>query len=69
MDLVKAENVTVPFQGMTTLPIVRQLGLLIGLAASIALGVAIVLWMQTPNYTRLPGQLSGQTLKRCRRSY
>lgn len=62
MDLVKAENVTVPFQGMTTLPIVRQLGLLIGLSASIALGVAIVIWMQTPNYTRLPGQLSGQTL-------
>lgn len=62
MDLVKAENVSVPFQGMSTLPILRQLGLLIGLAASIALGVAIVLWMQTPNYTRLPGQLSGQTL-------
>lgn len=62
MDLVKAENVTVPFQGMTALPILRQLGLLIGLAASIALGVAVVLWMQTPNYTRLPGQLSGQTL-------
>ena len=62
MDLVKAENVSVPFQGMTTLPILRQLGLLIGLAASIALGIAIVLWMQTPNYTRLPGQLSGQTL-------
>lgn len=62
MDLVKAENVTVPFQGMTALPIIRQLGLLIGLAASIALGVAVVLWMQTPNYTRLPGQVSGQTL-------
>ena len=62
MDLVKAETVSVPFQGMTALPIVRQLGLLIGLAASIALGVAVVLWMQTPNYTRLPGQLSGQTL-------
>lgn len=62
MDLVKAENVTVPFKGMSALPIVRQLGLLIGLAASIALGVAVVLWMQTPNYTRLPGQLSGQTL-------
>lgn len=62
MDLVKAENVSVPFQGMTALPILRQLGLLIGLAASIALGVAVVLWMQTPNYTRLPGQLSGQTL-------
>ena len=36
MDLVKAENVSVPFQGMTALPIIRQLGLLIGLAASIA---------------------------------
>ena len=62
MDLVKAENVSVPFQGMTALPILRQLGLLIGLAASIALGVAVVLWMQTPNYTKLPGQLSGQNL-------
>ena len=62
MDLVKAENVSIPFQGMTTLPIIRQVGLLIGLAASIALGIAIVTWMQTPNYTRLPGQLSGQTL-------
>lgn len=62
MDLMKAENVSAPFQGMSALPILRQLGLLIGLAASIALGVAVVLWMQTPNYTRLPGQLSGQTL-------
>jgi flagellar M-ring protein FliF len=62
MDLVKAENVTVPFQGMAAMPLLRQLGLLIGLAASIALGVAIVLWMKTPNYTMLPGQLSGQTL-------
>lgn len=62
MDLVKAENVSVPFQGMSALPIIRQVGLLVGLAASIALGIAIVTWMQTPNYTRLPGQLSGQTL-------
>ena len=62
MDLVKTESVSVPFQGMTALPVVRQVGLLVGLAASIALGVAIVLWMQTPNYTMLPGQLSGQTL-------
>jgi len=62
MELVKAENVTAPFQGMAAMPLLRQLGLLIGLAASIALGVAIVLWMKTPNYTMLPGQLSGQTL-------
>ena len=56
MDLVKAENVSAPFQGMAAMPILRQLGLLIGLAASIALGVAIVLWMKTPNYSMLPGQ-------------
>jgi len=62
MDLVKAETVSVPFQGMTTLPIVRQLGLLVGLSASIALAIAVVLWMNTPNYTMLPGQHSGQTL-------
>lgn len=62
MDLVKAETVSVPFQGMTTLPIVRQVGLLIGLAASIAIAIAIVLWMNKPNYTMLPGQLSGETL-------
>ncbi len=62
MDLVKAENVSAPFQGMAAMPIIRQLGLLIGLAASIALGIAVVLWMRTPNYTMLPGQLSGQTL-------
>ena len=62
MDLVKADNVSVPFQGMSALPIIRQVGLLIGLAASIALAIAIVTWMQTPNYTRLPGQVSGQTL-------
>lgn len=62
MDLVKAETINVPFQGMTALPIIRQLGLLIGLAASIALGVAIVLWMKTPNFTALPGQISSETM-------
>ena len=62
MDLVKADNINVPFQGMTALPILRQFGLLVGLSASIALGVAVVLWMKTPNYTMLHGQLSGQTL-------
>jgi flagellar M-ring protein FliF len=62
MELIKAETVSVPFQGMTTLPVFRQIGLLIGLAASIAIAIAIVLWMNTPNYTMLQGQLSGETL-------
>ena len=44
MALVKAESV----EGFQRLPALRQIGLMIGLAASVALGVAIVLWSQTP---------------------
>ncbi len=36
--------------GLGALPAVRQVGLLVGIAASIALGVALVLWLQTPDY-------------------
>lgn len=38
--------------------ILRQAGLLIGIAASVALGVAVVMWAQTPNYSLLFGGLS-----------
>jgi len=54
MALIKAESA----QGFAQLPAVRQLGLMIGLAASVALGVAVVLWSQTPNYSLLYGSLS-----------
>ena len=54
MALVKAETVT----GFQRLPALRQLGLMIGLAASVALGVSVVLWSQTPSYTLLYGNLS-----------
>lgn len=54
MALVKAETVT----GFQRLPALRQLGLMIGLAASVALGVSVVLWSQTPAYTLLYGNLS-----------
>ncbi len=57
-ELVKADQLNTSFQGMTQLPIVRQLGLLIGLAASIAIGVYVVLWSQNPNYTVLYHQAS-----------
>ena len=57
-ELVKADQLNASFQGMTHLPIVRQLGLLIGLAASIALGVYLVLWSRTPNYSVLYHQVS-----------
>lgn len=57
-DIVKADQLNASFQGMSQLPIVRQLGLLLGLAASIAIGVYVVLWSQTPNFTVLYHQAS-----------
>ena len=56
MALVKAETV----EGFQRLPALRQIGLMMGLAASVALGVAIVFWSQTPSYTLLYGNLSSQ---------
>jgi len=49
MALVKQQTV----QGFQGLPALRQIGLMVGLAASVALGVAVVLWSQKPNYTIL----------------
>ncbi|MFT3931535.1 MAG: flagellar basal-body MS-ring/collar protein FliF [Spongiibacteraceae bacterium] len=43
--------------GMSALGILRQLGLLIGLAASVALGVAAVLWAQGGDYRPLYSSL------------
>jgi len=55
MAVIKAETA----QGFTGLPVLRQLGLMIGLAASVALGFAVVIWSQEPSYTLLYGNLSG----------
>lgn len=38
-------------------PIVRQIAVMVGIAASVALGVAVVLWSQTPSFTPLYGNL------------
>ncbi len=56
MAMVKAETVN-GFQG---LPALRQIGLMVGLAASVALGVAVVLWSQQPNYTLLYANLGSK---------
>lgn len=40
-------------KGLSELTIGRQLGLMLGLAFSVAIGVAIVLWSQAPSYGRL----------------
>jgi flagellar M-ring protein FliF len=37
----------------------RQIGLLVGLAASVAIGFAVVLWSQQPDYKPLLGNLAG----------
>ncbi len=54
MAMIKAQTA----QGFSQLPALRQLGLMIGLAASVAIGVAVVLWSQTPNYSLLYANLS-----------
>ena len=40
------------------LPLLKQAGLLIGLAVAIAVGVSVALWTQEPNYQQLYGALS-----------
>lgn len=49
---------TFPQVGLGQNPVVRQLGVMVGIAASVALGIAVVLWSQTPNYTLLYGNLA-----------
>ncbi|WP_417583434.1 flagellar basal-body MS-ring/collar protein FliF [Nitrincola sp.] len=44
--------------GFNGLGILRQLGLMIGLAASVAIGFAVVLWSQQPDYRVLYANLS-----------
>jgi len=46
------------FNVVSQLPVLRQLGLMVGLAASIALGVGIIFWAQEPVYKPLYGNLS-----------
>jgi len=55
MAMINAETA----QGFSGLPVLKQLGLMVALAASVALGVAVVMWSQEPSYTLLYGNLSG----------
>lgn len=60
MALVKAEDVSAGFGGLSSLGALRQIGLLIGLAASIAVGVSLATWSWAPNYGVLYGGLEEQ---------
>lgn len=48
------------FDGMQALPIAKQVALLLGLAASIALAVYVALWAQGTDYVPLGGQFTQQ---------
>jgi len=45
-------------EGLSNLSIVRQVGIMIGLAASVALGFGVVLWSQEPNYRPLQANIN-----------
>jgi flagellar M-ring protein FliF len=52
-DNIPFSNLINATRGFGQLPMVRQLGLLVGLSASIALGFAVVVWSREPSYVPL----------------
>lgn len=46
-------------ENLSEMTMLRQVGLLVGLAASVAIGFAVVLWSQQPDYSPLYGSLAG----------
>ncbi len=59
-ELVSAQTMTAPFRGMSQLPFLRQIGLLLGLAASVAVGAGMILWMKDPDYQVLYSKLAAR---------
>lgn len=53
-----ADNASTVAAKFASLSIPRQVGLLFGLAASIAIGIAVVLWSRDPSYVPIYGQLN-----------
>jgi flagellar M-ring protein FliF len=53
-----ADIVPTPARGIADIPGLKQVGLLAGVAAAVAVAVWLVLWSQGQNYTVLYGQLS-----------
>ncbi len=60
-ELVAEEKVLHPaIQGIAELTIAKQVGLMLGVAFSVAIGVAVVLWSQAPTYDLLFPSLGEQ---------
>ncbi len=51
-------TVPAPARGILDIPGIKQVGLLVGVAAAVAVAIWLVLWSQGQNYTVLYGQLS-----------
>jgi flagellar M-ring protein FliF len=49
--------------GIGRLTVFRQVGLMVGLAASVALGLALVLWLQEPDYQPLMQDIAAQDME------
>ncbi|MFT4058726.1 MAG: flagellar basal-body MS-ring/collar protein FliF [Legionella sp.] len=55
-----ADNASMVAAKFASLSVPRQIGLLIGLAASVAIGLAVVLWSRDPNYVPLYTQMNAR---------
>lgn len=52
-EVTEEDNAHPALQGIAKLSLARQIGLMLALAFSVAIGVAVVLWSQTPSYSLL----------------
>ena len=50
------------FMGFNKLNLMRQVGLMVGLAASVALGLSVVLWAQEPNYQPIMSNINNMDI-------
>lgn len=53
LSMANAGKMHPALKSLSKMPMVRQLGLMLGLALSVAIGVAVVLWSQAPSYDLL----------------
>jgi flagellar M-ring protein FliF len=56
----RAGGAVAALQALAALPVLKQLGVMAGLAASVALGAWVVQWTRTPGYALLYGNLPGK---------
>ena len=59
MAIVDAEKIASQTRGFYRLPILRQIGLVVGFAVSVAIGVAVWTWSQKPDFRLLYTNLTG----------